>query len=656
MGDEEETKPAAEDSSHVVPKEYELILMAVLADGEVDPLERQMLAEFAAEHPACIEHHEALLSRSGWTLEEYNVGLKIGDPRRNAQAAKQDKEDSKWIVSASNLTSDAAHLDLEQALATANERFLSAYFEELEQAIDGTCKEVIAAKVPLASYGRVRDALNRLKSNLNGRAKQLLTDELSELGKIAIITANAKDGEVATAQEEAKKSSAQIESLKQQAAAAAATAEAAAAELREVSTRSSAPLAHIKKAEDAAAELERQLVVSNAKIAKLREDASEAEEEWETHLIECLRKCTLQIKAPDTEPSTDPRKAEFGTAANSIDKALSKLEKGHGVRLAYIIKKYEGAKDSATKQRNEMKQQYEKTIAQNDEVAKNAMAAKNSESQKKEVLWQKREDELVKALKEAEGATEKRVEDVKVQAMEDSAAAAAKHSQTAGALENEISSMKDTVTTAKRERAEMKAELEQMRAARRAADASLAKEEEGHSLDKARLSECLERLYAAQSACRHGGYYFSAAAHARSPPRKRLSQSPERDDQHLIGNRWSPSDVRSSPLMWSRQHVEGVHSSSENVSPAAEDRPTPSTSPNFRSPGSSTASFVSSSKKADEKKPIRSKSGRPIQGLPKSSRKGGGSTPTPPSSSERKPTGAPASAKRSPTNFETVVE
>ena len=59
-----------------VPKEYELLFMAILADGLIAPAERTMLAVYAEEHPACILHHSELLERAGWTVEEYERGAK----------------------------------------------------------------------------------------------------------------------------------------------------------------------------------------------------------------------------------------------------------------------------------------------------------------------------------------------------------------------------------------------------------------------------------------------------------------------------------------------------------------------------------------------------------------------------------------------------
>jgi hypothetical protein len=59
-----------------VEREYELMMKAILADGVVDPAERALLVEFAAENTVSDDQHALLLRQAGWSEEEYAIGAK----------------------------------------------------------------------------------------------------------------------------------------------------------------------------------------------------------------------------------------------------------------------------------------------------------------------------------------------------------------------------------------------------------------------------------------------------------------------------------------------------------------------------------------------------------------------------------------------------
>ena len=58
-------------------REYKLIMSAVLADGRVDPTERALLTEFAAEHGISEAQHELILNQAGWSRADYDYGAKL---------------------------------------------------------------------------------------------------------------------------------------------------------------------------------------------------------------------------------------------------------------------------------------------------------------------------------------------------------------------------------------------------------------------------------------------------------------------------------------------------------------------------------------------------------------------------------------------------
>ena len=148
------------------------MLKAILADGEVDPLERTMLDDYAAEHPVCKGQHVALLAEAGWTLSEWQQGYKDGcapPPPEEVDKAVTAKTRWKNVSTAFGMASkvnllaaNTAPADLEQTLQNANDNFLSLFFEDLCAYVQEAQRDVLAAKVPLSSYGRVKDALDKV--------------------------------------------------------------------------------------------------------------------------------------------------------------------------------------------------------------------------------------------------------------------------------------------------------------------------------------------------------------------------------------------------------------------------------------------------------------------------------------------------------------
>lgn len=55
-------------------REYELLLSAVLADEIVDPAERRLLADYAAQNRVTPAQHAAILARAGWSEAEFQEG------------------------------------------------------------------------------------------------------------------------------------------------------------------------------------------------------------------------------------------------------------------------------------------------------------------------------------------------------------------------------------------------------------------------------------------------------------------------------------------------------------------------------------------------------------------------------------------------------
>ena len=514
--------PVASDAKgiHNVPREYELILMAVLADGEVDPLERSMLSDYAADHPICQEFHEALLARAGWTLEEYDEGFKKEDPRRQLTSAPTSEPAMSNDVNRRVLADDPEQVDLEEVFKQSYERFVAAYSEDLRRATETTQAAVLAARVPLASYGRIRDELHNLKNSLHDRAKELVQAEWAEFGKLAVTSIEVKTAELQVVLD------AQA-GLEERYAKAAQEAKAA-IEARDATQEESdkilggarellrAPEAAIQKAQTAQAEAESMLKRDQKLIAKLQETAKQTEEEWELHLIECLSKCTFSVKGDPVLESSDPRKADFGPAAVLMDNTLTKLEGGHGARLAFIVQKYEDAKEAASTKRKAEREEAKKALAASVEEAARNLAAKDDEARQRETEWEQERTKVQAHLEAARGATQQREVELKmlkeeVLAAAQSAISPAKHEK----LESDLEAMRSTLAKVKQELNAKATELAAVTRSQELTNQRLHMEEElrvkERTAGQARLEDCFRALNAAQSAGKHGGYFFAAA-------------------------------------------------------------------------------------------------------------------------------------------------
>lgn len=80
---------------------------------------------------------------------------------------------------ASQMTAQAASstADVAATLQQANERFLKTFHDHTVEALMVTQSEILAAKIPLGSYGLVKEALDRLKLELTVKAEEELTNE-----------------------------------------------------------------------------------------------------------------------------------------------------------------------------------------------------------------------------------------------------------------------------------------------------------------------------------------------------------------------------------------------------------------------------------------------------------------------------------------------
>ena len=81
----EEQKQEGMDGRKAGRREYEGMLRAVVADEVVHPLERSLMDQNAQRLEILREEHEAMLVNMGWTVGEWERGMKdkVRVPRKN---------------------------------------------------------------------------------------------------------------------------------------------------------------------------------------------------------------------------------------------------------------------------------------------------------------------------------------------------------------------------------------------------------------------------------------------------------------------------------------------------------------------------------------------------------------------------------------------
>lgn len=185
------------------------------------------------------------------------------------------------------LFSTAAHpADVARSLEEANSHFLVSFSELIVGALAACQDEVLAAKVPLASYGRVKSALDTVKSVLAGTGQDLLTTELGELRVKAIHSMHAQRAQMEAdflAEREF------VVSRKD-------------AEIKELRERSSQPEMIIAGLEGELEQCKKQLAEASGRLTKLEAATTRNEAEWKSGHLKALEMCTVAPPPPPADP------------------------------------------------------------------------------------------------------------------------------------------------------------------------------------------------------------------------------------------------------------------------------------------------------------------------------------------------------------------
>lgn len=215
--------------------------------------------------------------------------------------------------------------EIYKILEEGNLSFLSTFKDFVIEIVEIAKKEVLAANVPLASYGRVHSALIDVTNALTGTAQELLAVEFSQLRTGALESLNAQREAIETRHEAKFKATVDpiLANADSRVAAAEKNQAAAEAEAKRLTVSFSEPAAHIAK-------LEAALAKATERAAKLEVRVKALEEDWGASYPQALAACTV---LPPPLPADAPfitRALELrGTTLKLLLQKLDPTASGH---------------------------------------------------------------------------------------------------------------------------------------------------------------------------------------------------------------------------------------------------------------------------------------------------------------------------------------
>ena len=138
---------------------YESVLGAVLADGSLSEQHRHQLGQFREIHHVSDEEHGAILSRIGWSAEQYELG--VHEARRQQQLSK-----SKTALRRRGSTGGASWANWPPTFDTPDPQTVASHGpSEMGKRVDK--RDVPTADAPLAMWDGRRDAIIAIQERLN---------------------------------------------------------------------------------------------------------------------------------------------------------------------------------------------------------------------------------------------------------------------------------------------------------------------------------------------------------------------------------------------------------------------------------------------------------------------------------------------------------
>jgi chemotaxis protein histidine kinase CheA len=394
----------------------------------------------------------------------------------------------------------------------------------INEAIGHAQTEVLSAKVPIGSYGRVKEAFDHLRTRIGGSFGDFVSTEASKLQRVQQESLQAQTQEMENSYqksltEKLESITAERDTLRaaEQAREKLAAEQQAAYQRRRDGTKEMLTESELelKQCEERAEKAEALVKQLEQKVAQAEEKLKGVDEDWDESLNASLALCTLQPKKEVAvqDPTTHLYRRNQRTVQEQMKSALEQFP-SHGAQVKYLLSVYEEAKKHASAGRIQERHDAEKQL----EEAKREVEAKEVERKKAE-----------KSLDEARSTTtqsETKVETMlqKMESVHEEAREAARDE--AAELDEKLKSKSDEYDELQRQLTMEIAKLKAETAAHQATGQKLAAltqqrldESNAHT---AKLAACTTALNAARSAAKNGGYYFSAAPigspPVRSPP------------------------------------------------------------------------------------------------------------------------------------------
>ena len=211
--------------------------------------------------------------------------------------------------------------EVHRMLEEGNNHFLATFRDYVVDIVDKCQKEVLAAKVPLASYGRVHTALNDVKSQLEGSAQDLLVEEFAQLRTGALESLKAQRDEIEASNEARFQST--VDPIQ-----AAADARVAEAEAKQAAATAEAERlqAAYSEPEDLIHRLQEELAAATARAAQLEARVKAYEEDWAAAYPQALAASTLV--PPPLPPDTPYLVRSLDLKGMTVDHFFKQLDPG----------------------------------------------------------------------------------------------------------------------------------------------------------------------------------------------------------------------------------------------------------------------------------------------------------------------------------------
>lgn len=335
------------------------------------------------QHGSASASRERLRSRSRDQMPGQATASEVhANPPSDAttEAPKAESSDD-WMCLADltamlNALGETATRSLSSRVDTASETFLGDLLAGMYDALQSAQSDVLAAKVPFASYGRIKDAFEKLKSAFHDQLHELVRVELNEIHQLGSGELRQQQASMEEYfQQHFQSSIARFMEDRDSRLAAAQSRELEAKhEAARIFARSTGSEALIQKAEDQLRLSEDKESKATAKLEKLEAMIKYDQEEWERHMGAAMAKCTLKPRreGPQHLQGSLHWKRQQRSAGEQMMAHCASMNDSHGAQMAYLLGMYEDSKQRVSDSRKEEREEAAAQLAEKAELLETA--------------------------------------------------------------------------------------------------------------------------------------------------------------------------------------------------------------------------------------------------------------------------------------------